>query len=115
MKVTFLNSGLALALLFVLSASVGCTAEDSSADHTEETPAVTVNISDNQPWSERMALSIMKRCPEAWMNDFQEEPQWNYTLGLILNSVYRVGKMHQQDAMVDYAKSYGDVHITIDP
>ena len=47
--------------------------------------ADSVSYLDNtQPWSVRMAESEMVRFPEAWMIDWDEEPQWDYVHGLNL-------------------------------
>jgi len=94
---------------------VSCTGK--TADSTlpaKQVEAITINISDELPWSERMALSVMKRAPEAWMNDFQKSPSWNYTLGLILNSIYKVSEASQKPLYFNYARSYGDTMILKD-
>ena len=43
-------------------------------------------ISDSLKWSERMALSIMKRHPEAYQIDDKTEPKWDYVHGLVLSA-----------------------------
>ena len=43
-------------------------------------------ISDQLKWSERMALSIMKRHPEAWQIDNHPAPKWDYKIGLLMTS-----------------------------
>ena len=43
-------------------------------------------ISDQSKWSERMALSIMKRHPEAWQIDNHPAPKWDYKIGMILTA-----------------------------
>ncbi len=79
-----------------------------------EVKAMTISISEDKPWSERMALSVMKRAPEAWMNDFAKTPQWNYTQGLVLASVAKVSKSSGNPAYFQYAKAYGDTMILAD-
>ena len=76
--------------------------------------AMTVNIPEELPWSERMALSIMKRCPEAWMNDFSEKPRWSYTHGLIMLSILKTWEATDKRIYLDYAKSYADTMILPD-
>lgn len=71
-------------------------------------------IDSSKPWSERMALSVIKRAPEAWMNDFQNQPQWNYTHGLILSSILKVCKENNNAAFFDYVAAYGDTMIQSD-
>ena len=43
-------------------------------------------IPSNLKWSERMALSIMKRHPEAYQIDDKTQPKWDYVHGLVLTS-----------------------------
>lgn len=76
--------------------------------------AMTVSISEEKPWSERMALSIMKRAPEAWMNDFAKKPTWSYTQGLVLSSIIDVSKAKKEPLYLEYAKGYGDTMILAD-
>lgn len=76
--------------------------------------AVQVNISEEKPWSERMALSIIKRAPKAWMNDFQKEPRWTYTIGLVMNSLCKVSTAKENPLYFEYAKGYGDTMILAD-
>lgn len=80
----------------------------------EDVIAMTVSISEEKPWSERMALSIMKRAPEAWMNDFAKKPTWSYTQGLVLSSMIEVAKAKKAPIYLEYAKGYGDTMILAD-
>ncbi|THH41812.1 glycoside hydrolase family 88/105 protein [Neolewinella litorea] len=108
-SLTNLLGGMAAAIL-LLALAPACTAPETETG-TAPPPAVSVAIKDTRPWSERMALSIMQRAPEAWRNDFQEKPRWNYTLGLVLQSIAEVGKQHGDPAFVAYARGYGDTMI----
>lgn len=86
--------------------------KENSAGAEAVIPAIA--ITKDLPWSERMARSIMKRAPEAWMNDFQEKPRWNYTLGLVLNAIMEVGEAKNNPIYFNYAKAYGDTMIYAD-
>lgn len=65
-------------------------------------------------WAERMAQSIIKRNPEAWMTDFRKTPRWSYTHGLIMSSMLRLWQKTGDQAYFDYAKSYADKMIDQD-
>ncbi|MCB0644530.1 MAG: glycoside hydrolase family 88 protein, partial [Phaeodactylibacter sp.] len=80
----------------------------------EDIKAVTVKIDQDLDWSERMALSIMKRAPEAWMNDFQDSPKWTYTIGLVMNSLCRVAEEKDKSLYFQYARGYADTMILAD-
>ncbi|MCB0567203.1 MAG: glycoside hydrolase family 88 protein [Phaeodactylibacter sp.] len=111
-KETMLSRLIILSLFPLLLGQVGCA--NSQPKMQEAIKAITVDISDELPWSERMALSIMKRCPEAWMNDFSEEPRWSYTHGLVMLSIQKTWEAAHKDIYFDYAKSYADTMILAD-
>ncbi|MBB4080669.1 unsaturated rhamnogalacturonyl hydrolase [Lewinella aquimaris] len=96
-----------LALVLLLTAGTTGLATTSIQQERDSVPT-------DRPWSERMALSIIQRAPEAWMNDFQDSPRWNYTLGLVLQSVVEVGLQHEDPRFLAYARSYGDTMIAAD-
>ncbi|MFK7979608.1 MAG: glycoside hydrolase family 105 protein [Saprospiraceae bacterium] len=73
---------------------------------------VEKNIPVDKPWSERMALSIMKRTPIAWQNDFRDQLKWTYTIGLVMNSLCKVSADKNNPIYFDYAKGYGDSILT---
>ncbi|MCI5083079.1 MAG: glycoside hydrolase family 88 protein [Saprospiraceae bacterium] len=101
-----------LALLFVLS--VQCQSQRAVTQEQAGPTAKFANLKEDIPWSERMALSIIKRAPEAWMNDFQKQPKWTYTIGLVMNSLCRLSKAKDKPMYFDYAKGYGDTMILAD-
>jgi len=68
----------------------------------------TTPISDTLKWSERMALSIMKRHPEAYQIDGQKEPKWDYVHGVVLNSFEKVYQKTGNKSYYDYIKGYAD-------
>jgi unsaturated rhamnogalacturonyl hydrolase len=69
------------------------------------------SIPSTLPWSERVALTLMKENPQAWMTDFQKKPKWNYTNGLVMMSIQEVWKRTGKNEYYDYAKSYADTLI----
>lgn len=65
-------------------------------------------------WSERMALSEMRRNPDASKLDFVKEPRWNYTNGLVCSAIERVWKETGDTRYYDYIKAYADLMIRPD-
>lgn len=90
---------------------LACKSDNSDQIETIVTVESEEKIPLDIPWSERMALSIMKRAPIAWKNDFQTKPTWTYTIGLVLNSMCKVSAAKQNVKYFDYAKGYGDTMI----
>src|SRR5687767_10549664 len=63
------------------------------------------NIPVNLKWSERMALSTVKR--NSWLQDVNKNPGWGYTQGLIVFSFEQIWKKNQHKKYLDYVKIYG--------
>jgi len=68
-------------------------------------------ISDNLKWSERMALSIIKRHPEAWKIDNHDAPKWDYKIGMILTAYQKLYNKTNNLKYYDYVKGYADIFI----
>ena len=68
-------------------------------------------IPTNLKWSERMALSVMKRHPEAYQIDEKTEPKWDYVHGLVLTSMEKLYKKTNDKKYYDYIKKYADATI----
>jgi unsaturated rhamnogalacturonyl hydrolase len=68
-------------------------------------------ISDNLKWSERMALSIMKRHPESYMIDDRTVAKWDYVHAVVLNSIEELYKKTKDRKYYNYVKSYADALI----
>ncbi|WP_140484924.1 glycoside hydrolase family 105 protein [Flavobacterium sp. GSA192] len=82
----------------------------------EQAKATAVNkqeqsISDKLKWSERMALSIMKRHPKAWQIDYHEKPKWDYKIGMILTAYEKLYAQTKEEKYFDYIKGYADTLI----
>jgi unsaturated rhamnogalacturonyl hydrolase len=68
-------------------------------------------ISKDLKWSERMALSIMKRAPIAWQADNNEKTKWDYKLGLLMTSFEKLYKKTNNPVYADYIKGYAETVI----
>lgn len=69
------------------------------------------NIRKNLKWSERMALSIMKRHPKAWQIDNHEKPKWDYKIGMILTAYEKLYAQTKDSKYFAYIKDYADTLI----
>jgi len=56
--------------------------------------------------ADRMADSEIKHFPDPWTVDFNPKPVWNYTQGLIAQSMMQAEKASQNKAYFDYAERY---------
>ncbi|PPK88757.1 unsaturated rhamnogalacturonyl hydrolase [Neolewinella xylanilytica] len=88
-----------------------CAAAPASPQPSRDSLPSAVSPNEVLPWSERMARSIMKRAPESWMNDFQDDLKWTYTIGLVLNSMIEVSEAYEEPQYFEYARAYGDTMI----
>ncbi len=70
-----------------------------------------VAVSDTLKWSERMALSIMKKYPQAWQIDDRDVPKWDYKIGMILTAYEKLYAKTNNPIYFDYIKKYADVLI----
>ncbi len=66
------------------------------------------NSADGLEMAVKMADSEMKHFPEPWTVDFNPKPVWNYTQGLIAQSMMKVWKENGNEAYYNYAKLYAD-------
>ncbi len=67
-----------------------------------------ISISDDLPWSQRMALSIMTRNDSLYKVDSRTEPKWDYVHGLVAMSMLEIWKSTNNKKYYDYAKGYAD-------
>jgi unsaturated rhamnogalacturonyl hydrolase len=68
-------------------------------------------ISKDLKWSERMALSVIKRAPIAWQVDNNEKTKWDYKLGLLMTSFEKLHKKTNNPVYAEYIKSYAETVI----
>jgi unsaturated rhamnogalacturonyl hydrolase len=104
----FTTLSVILTLLFVSCKTISQT-NTKSVDTKKE-----LLISANLKWSERMALSIMKRHQESYMIDDAKAPHWDYVHGLVLTSFEQLYKEKGNSNYYDYIKSYVDVLVDKD-
>ena len=109
-KNTLLPLGWLLGMLVLWGGATGCVFSTQGSG-TENSRATIRSVPQDAPWSERMALSIMSRNPEAWMTDFRDTPRWSYTHGLIMMSMQRLWQQSSDERYWEYAKSYADTMI----
>ncbi|MCD0475526.1 glycoside hydrolase family 88 protein [Flavobacterium sp. EDS] len=81
---------------------------------SQEPSKTAVVISKDLKWSEKMALSIMKRHPESYMIDDVKEPKWDYVHGLVLTSFEELYKKTGDVKYYDYIKKYVDALVQED-
>lgn len=64
--------------------------------------------------AEKMAESVMKRAPAAWMTDYVKKPKWEYTQGLVCKSFEQLYQVTGKQSYFDYEKGYADTLILND-
>ena len=99
------KNGLAF-LLFIFSFLIV-----ASGFHFYSSKGKNATIPSNKKWSERMALSVMKRNPDPWKLDWRGEPKWEYTQGLVLKSIERVAEDVKDPQFNNYIKQYADYYL----
>lgn len=93
-----------LTVLFGLLFLTGCKPRSESAENYSEIPA-------NRKWSERMALTLMKKYPEAYMIDDKTAPKWDYVHGLNMIAFEELYAKTGDQPYIDYVKGYADATI----
>ena len=102
----------AIAILFISFAFVGC---KSKAQETTKTVESQKNeISKDAKWSDKMALTLMKRYPKAYMIDDAKAPKWDYVHALVLHSFAELYKKNQDPRYAAYIKNYVDILVQND-
>lgn len=71
-------------------------------------------FSPKMKWSQKMALTLMKRHPQAFMIDDAKSPKWDYVHGLVLHSIEELNKKHPDPAYESYIQGYADALIQSD-
>ncbi|WP_289660901.1 glycoside hydrolase family 88/105 protein [Flavobacterium panacagri] len=59
-------------------------------------------------WSERMALTILNRYPQAWKLDENEKPKWDYKMGFVLSGFEKLYQKTNDKKYLNYIKEYVD-------
>ena len=71
-------------------------------------------ISKDLKWSDKMALTLMKRHPESYMIDDSKKPKWDYVHALVLHSFEELYKKNPDPRYNTYVRSYVDNFIQED-
>lgn len=81
---------------------------------SQEPAKKEIVITKNLKWSDRMALTLMKRHPEAYMIDDSKTPKWDYVHGLVLHSIEELYKKNPDLRYPSYIKGYVDSFVQED-
>ena len=71
-------------------------------------------LSKDLKWSQKMALTLMKRHPEGYMIDDSKAPKWDYVHGLVLHSMEELNKKYPDSKYPTYIKGYVDALVQND-
>jgi unsaturated rhamnogalacturonyl hydrolase len=71
-------------------------------------------ISKDLKWSDKMALTLMKRHPESWQIDDSKAPKWDYVHGLVLYSFEQLYKKNPDSRYAAYVQGYLDALVEND-
>jgi len=70
-----------------------------------------MEVPSDKKWSERMALTLMKKYPEAYMLDDKTAPKWDYVHGLVMIGFEELYRKTNNSEYADYVKGYADATI----
>jgi unsaturated rhamnogalacturonyl hydrolase len=100
---------------YLASVLLICAMVFTSCKVTSQEPTSTdIVISKDMKWSDKMALTIMKRHPEAYMIDDAKTPKWDYVHGLVLHSIEELYKKNPDPRYPVYIKGYVDSFVESD-
>ena len=93
--------------LFISFALLSC---KTTAQELAKITAVPseITISKDLKWSDKMALTLMKRHHESYMIDDAKAPKWDYVHGLVLYAFQELNKKNPDPRYTAYIKSYAD-------
>jgi unsaturated rhamnogalacturonyl hydrolase len=98
-------------LLFVVSFAIANNRRDNKVLINRVSQSKEFLITDTLKWSERMALSEMKRYPKAWQIDNNGKPKWDYKPSFILFSIENLYNQTKNSTYQNYIKEYVDAFI----
>jgi len=94
---------------YFMSILMACFMTITSCKVTSQEPAKTdIVIGKNAKWSDKMALTLMKRHPEAYMIDDAKKPKWDYVHALVLHSIEELYKKNPDPRYKAYIRGYVD-------
>lgn len=96
------------AIAFVLAIFIFTSCKRKQKEEQTEGVKQEVTISKDLKWSERMALSIMKRFPKASDVDNHKTINWNYKHGLLCLSFEKLYQKTGNEKYFEYEKGYAD-------
>lgn len=100
---------------YFTSVALVCLIAFASCKVTSQEPAKKeIVISAALKWSDKMALTLMKRHPEAYMIDDSKTPKWDYVHGLVLHSIEELYKKNPDPRYPVYIKGYVDALVQND-
>ncbi len=74
----------------------------------QESAKKEIVISKNMKWSDKMALTLMKRHTESYMLDDAKKPKWDYVHALVLHSIEELNKKNPDPRYKAYIRGYVD-------
>ncbi|MEL4308860.1 glycoside hydrolase family 88/105 protein [Joostella sp. CR20] len=105
MKIIF-KSLCSFAFALVLTSAISC--KEQKKENTVTDTPTPLAVDTTKKWSERMALSIMKRNEQAWQIDHAKKPKWDYVHGLVLLAFEELYKETGNKEYYNYTKAYAD-------
>lgn len=81
---------------------------------SQEPASKDIVISKDAKWSDKMALTLMKRHPESYMIDDSKKPKWDYVHALVLHSFEELYKKNPDPRYNAYVRSYVDQFVEAD-
>jgi unsaturated rhamnogalacturonyl hydrolase len=102
-----------IATLFILLAFFSCKTVAQDPIKKEDAQS-QIKISKDAKWSDKMALTLMKRYPEAYMIDDAKAPKWDYVHALVLHSFEELYKKNPDPRYAAYIKNYVDILVQND-
>jgi unsaturated rhamnogalacturonyl hydrolase len=100
---------------YFVSALLVCVMAFTSCKVISQEPASKdIVISKNLKWSDKMALTLMKRHPESYMIDDAKKPKWDYVHALVLHSFEELYKKNPDPRYNAYVRSYVDQFVEAD-
>ncbi len=67
-----------------------------------------------EPLSQTMVYSEMKRNPHSWLLDYHKVPRWTYAIGTELDAMLNYANRYGNKEVADYALSYVDTLVNAD-
>lgn len=98
--------------LFISLAFFSCKSKAQEPIKTVESQ--NIEISKDAKWSDKMALTLMKHHPQAYMIDDAKAPKWDYVHALVLHSFEELYKKNPDPRYAAYIKNYVDILVQND-